>query len=178
MKHATEEERLEAIRESKRKYNKSTKGRKAMKDWYSENKDSKEFKEERNSRQREYRANQPEEVKKVYKERHNASAQASRREDPVRHMLYDAKKRAKRKGLEFDLVAEDIVVPDYCPVLGIELFFGEGFRTQHSPSLDRFDNCLGYTKDNVRVISYRANSLKNDATLVELQKIVAYMGGA
>jgi hypothetical protein len=33
----------------------------------------------------------------------------------------------------------------------------------------------GYTDDNVRVISMRANTLKNDATLEELLKVVDYV---
>jgi len=90
-------------------------------------------------------------------------------------MLSDARKRAKKKNLEFDLVIEDLTVPDFCPILGIPLFVAGGKRTDNSPSLDRIDNSKGYTRDNVFVISFRANALKNDATLDELKSIVKYM---
>ena len=43
---------------------------------------------------------------------------------------------------------------------------------EDSPSLDRLDSSLGYTPENVWWISYRANRLKNDSTLEELEKLV------
>jgi len=45
----------------------------------------------------------------------------------------------------------------------------------HSPSLDRIDNSKGYTKDNVMVISFRANNIKKDANLQELKALVRYL---
>ena len=87
-------------------------------------------------------------------------------------VLYmNAKARAKRTGLEFDLERSDINIPDVCPVLGIKLF-RESKKTWHNaPSIDRIDNTKGYTKDNIMVISRRANILKKDATFEELVKI-------
>ena len=41
-----------------------------------------------------------------------------------------------------------------------------------SPSLDRIIPSLGYVKGNIRVISFRANTLKNNATLSELELIL------
>lgn len=69
---------------------------------------------------------------------------------------------------------EDLVIPEVCPVLGIRLEFGKS-HCWHLPSLDRFDNDRGYTKDNVRIISYRANKLKNDATVEEFEAVLNYM---
>lgn len=89
--------------------------------------------------------------------------------------LCGSRKRAKEKGLEHNLTREWVLsnLPKTCPVLGIPLSFtGDKNST---PSLDRFDNNKGYTTDNVRVISYRANVLKNNATLEELEAIVRYM---
>jgi hypothetical protein len=74
-----------------------------------------------------------------------------------------AKYRAKQKGLEFNITKEDIVIPDTCPLLGIPM---------QSASLDRIDPSKGYIKGNVWVISNRANTLKNDATLSELKTLV------
>jgi hypothetical protein len=84
--------------------------------------------------------------------------------------------RAKKKGIVFDLTADDLIFPEFCPVLGVKLEPGNGLSA-NSPSIDRVDNSKGYTKDNVRVISTRANSLKSDATLAEIQKLLAYMEG-
>lgn len=41
-----------------------------------------------------------------------------------------------------------------------------------SPSIDRIIPELGYTKGNIRVISNRANLLKSNATIEELQKVI------
>jgi hypothetical protein len=62
-----------------------------------------------------------------------------------------------------------IVIPAVCPVLGIPIVLGEQ-RSENSPSLDRITPKLGYVPGNVRVISDKANRLKGDRTLGELQQ--------
>jgi hypothetical protein len=105
----------------------------------------------------------------------------NKKKNPVLYMWRNAKNRAKRIGVEFTIKQTDIVVPEFCPVLGLKLEFGHGkgtgFFSPHSPSVDRFDNSRGYVKDNIRVISWRANMLKHDATLDEMRKVLAYMEG-
>lgn len=83
--------------------------------------------------------------------------------------------RAKANGLECTISASDIVPPLVCPVLGLELRVGTKGAEPNSPSVDRFDNSKGYVPENVRVISNRANLLKKDATLAEMQAVVRYM---
>lgn len=102
--------------------------------------------------------------------------------DDVRYNLrlkFDAAKaRAKKKGVPFDLTPEDITIPETCPILGIPLIWrtrtGKGER-DHAPALDRIKNSEGYVKGNVQVISTRANRWKNDMTLEDAKRIVAYM---
>jgi|SRR5208282_549913 len=88
------------------------------------------------------------------------------------HMLDGARTRAKRLRVPFSLIPEDINIPKRCPLLGIPLRFAIGRPNGNSPSLDRIIPKLGYTKENSIVISYRANMLKNDATLKELKLMV------
>lgn len=98
--------------------------------------------------------------------------------DPVQNWLWALPVRAKRKGLEFNLEREDLIVPEVCPVFHIPLKFYKGTgktRQPDSPSVDRIDNTKGYVKGNVRIISNRANVLKSNATLEELEAIVRYM---
>lgn len=82
-------------------------------------------------------------------------------------MLNAASRRSKQIGVEYSISLKDIVVPTHCPLLGIKLSKGRGERDA-VPSLDRLDNTKGYTPDNVWVISYKANRMKNSATLEEL----------
>lgn len=102
-----------------------------------------------------------------------------RTENTEKYMLKNAQSRAKQKGFDFNLTIEDIVIPDVCPVLGIPLVkhFGKGVNRAQpdSPSLDRIDSSKGYVKGNVRVISWRANDLKRNATIEEVRKIIEYM---
>ncbi len=90
-------------------------------------------------------------------------------------MWYVSKSRAKGKNLPFTLSIEDIVIPDICPVLGIPLFCAGGRTNPNSPSIDRLDSQGGYTPDNIHIISWRANKIKTDAKLWELEALVAYM---
>jgi|688.fasta_scaffold192409_5 hypothetical protein len=94
--------------------------------------------------------------------------------DEVSAMWSRAKYRAKQKGLDFTIEQKDIIIPDKCPLLGIplECHRGKGSQQGNSPSLDRIDPTKGYIKGNVWVISNRANTLKNDATLQELELLV------
>jgi hypothetical protein len=99
-----------------------------------------------------------------------------RRESYIRNfvteMLTRAKYRAEKNNLEFNLTREDINLPEFCPVFGIKI----DFENQHSsPALDRVDNEKGYIKGNVRIISNRANRLKNNGTIEEFQQIIEYM---
>jgi hypothetical protein len=92
-------------------------------------------------------------------------------------MCTSARARAKSANLAFSLVPEDVLpLPSHCPVLGMELLYASVKKGQDaSASLDRIDNSQGYVPGNVAVISMRANLIKNNATLTELQAIVRYM---
>ena len=94
-----------------------------------------------------------------------------RRKFPVRSLLRLAKKRR----LEMDIQECDIVIPTHCPVLGIPLEVGTRRAKDNSPSLDRVNPSKGYVRGNVEVISWRANRLKSDASLVEIAAIHHYM---
>lgn len=83
-------------------------------------------------------------------------------------LLRNCKTRAKQKNLEFDLQKEDIVIPEYCPILLTKLECGTKENYTNSPSVDRIDNTKGYIKGNVQVISTKANKIKNEATIAEL----------
>jgi hypothetical protein len=61
-----------------------------------------------------------------------------------------------------------------CPVLGMKMVWTGTRNGQNNPSLDRKVPDLGYVKGNVAWISYRANQIKNDATIEELEKIIDY----
>jgi hypothetical protein len=90
----------------------------------------------------------------------------------IKYIFINAKKRAELGGLEFDITESDIIIPEYCPVLGIKIIIdaGQG-RSGHGPSIDRIDNTKGYTKDNIIIISDKANILKSDTNQEERELI-------
>ena len=93
----------------------------------------------------------------------------------IERALIGARQRARERGLEYALSANDVVVPSYCPVLGVPLVFGNPVGDRdNSPSLDRIYNDRGYVADNVIVTSWRANRLKNNATVHELVRIAQF----
>ncbi len=85
---------------------------------------------------------------------------------PAKRLLWAAKRRAKLSNLEFDLVEQDIVIPEKCPYLKIPLVHSRprGDSRRDIASLDRIDPSKGYTKDNIEVMSWLANTMKNNAT--------------
>lgn len=98
------------------------------------------------------------------------------------YLCANARSRGRKRGLGATITADDLDWPSHCPVLGLELDYPErsGERgTAHPqpnwPSLDRWDSTKGYVPGNVFVISYRANTLKNSATYVEILKVAKYL---
>ena len=114
----------------------------------------------------------------AYRQRYNTRMAkymlSARRARPKVHMLARVKARAKKFGIPFSLTVADIVIPEICPVLGIPLRIADGVSDDYSPELDRIVPAVGYVSGNVLVISRRANRIKNNATLEELQKIALF----
>lgn len=74
----------------------------------------------------------------------------------------------------FSLTLSDLnnlTFPITCPILGIPLKFNRGKMQDDSYSFDRIDSSKGYEINNIQVISWRANRLKNNATLTELKQL-------
>jgi hypothetical protein len=108
--------------------------------------------------------------------------QKERRKDfnyRLQMLINASKQRAVKKQIEHNITVNDLkeIYPQdgCCPVFGFKLEFGNaGFR-EHSPSIDRIDSSKGYTKDNIQIISWRANKLKTDATVEELEMLLSYL---
>ena len=79
-----------------------------------------------------------------------------------------ANRRARKRGLVFSITPKDIIIPEFCPLLGVKLVRGRG---PSAPSVDRLEASKGYTIENTWVISYRANAIKNDASPLELHLV-------
>jgi hypothetical protein len=98
------------------------------------------------------------------------------------HRCYETKKlglvksRAKKIGVLFSLPSDWLVHnnPKVCPVLGIPLISRSEDRG-NAHSIDRLIPELGYTPENCRVISNRANMIKSNASVEELRLVADWL---
>jgi hypothetical protein len=83
------------------------------------------------------------------------------------------KKAKQRQGLSINDYKS--LITTHCPLLGLELSY-TSYTTNRTPdnyaTLDKINPNKGYTLGNVQIVSFRANTLKNSATLEELKQIV------
>lgn len=96
--------------------------------------------------------------------------------DRARSMFKSANRR-KDKGTEFDIDLPFILAKldkGICEVTGIAFNYdkpsGES-TNKFAPSIDRIDSSVGYIKNNVRVVVWWYNLMKNDSTDNELLEI-------
>lgn len=95
--------------------------------------------------------------------------------DPRKTMLENAKGRAKRFNLPFNITLEDIVVPEICPIAQIPMVFHKGKTKDNSPSLDKIVPALGYVKGNISVISRKGNRWKQEMTREDVIRVLDYI---
>lgn len=98
----------------------------------------------------------------------------------AQRLLWEAKSRARREKVRFDLSIQDVLphLAGYCPVFGTRFVTrADGRRRADpaAPSLDQLAPRQGYTRENVRVISWRANALKNNASVEEIAALLKWM---
>lgn len=93
----------------------------------------------------------------------------SRENNKIVHWFNGKRQNARKDGIDFDIDLEDVPIPEKCPLIGIKLEFGKGKPWAHSPTIDRIDPEKGYIKGNVWVVSHKANTMKSNATLDEVE---------
>lgn len=99
-----------------------------------------------------------------------------KKKHPEFQLWINAKARAKKKNLPFSIKWKEIVIPEFCPVLGVKLEKSTNRKMQMaSPSLDRMVPELGYIPSNIAVISCKANAMKSNGSLEEHKKLVLWL---
>lgn len=95
----------------------------------------------------------------------------------VRALMRSAKKRAKRDGIPFSITDRDIELVHICPIRGVKMVRNQGKISPDNYSLDRRDNSKGYEPGNVFILSWMANQSKNNLTVEQVERLLAYMKG-
>jgi hypothetical protein len=112
---------------------------------------------------------------KVTRRRYHLNHITKQKKNPIKYLLKNVKGRARQYGLMFNLTENDIFIPKKCPVLGIPIDIKAERGSDNGYSIDKIIPSKGYTKGNVMIISNRANRIKGNATLEELEKIVKWL---
>ena len=106
----------------------------------------------------------------------------STKEGFLKNSLSAAKVRAKKKQLSFDLDYEylESISTTNCPVFNVDLLYysstnGSGYPNPHAASLDRIIPELGYIRGNVVFISQWANTIKSNATEIQLYAVADWL---
>lgn len=160
-------ENKERLSEYKKKYESSPE-RKALK-----SQKDREYREKNSERLSAQRAEYREKNRELIRE----NARKYYKEKPECFVLHNIKTRAKKNGVPFDLVAEDLLAPEFCPVLGMRLERSSnpnGGVTDCAPTVDRLIPELGYVRDNIIIVSHKANRIKNDSTIEELEAVARF----
>lgn len=99
-----------------------------------------------------------------------------KKHDLRKKMVARAKNRAKLHSITCTIKYTDVVIPEYCPIMGIKMeqFIGKSGGRKNSPSIDRIDNSKGYEPDNIQIISHLANQMKSQASPEELVKFAKW----
>ena len=100
---------------------------------------------------------------------HRLRGRSFRERNPLSRILTSTKQTAKKKNLEHNITIDDLIKIDICPYTGVTIDWTCSGKHMRNPSVDRIDNSKGYIKGNVEVISNLANSMKNSASVRELQ---------
>lgn len=103
-----------------------------------------------------------------YREKVNKQKRDNSRKNYISLMLSRAKQRALKYNYEFTLVKEDIIIPKLCPLLQVPFKLGKKGNYQYTPTIDRIDSTKGYTKDNIQILTMKANTMKSNASKKEL----------
>ena len=88
------------------------------------------------------------------------------------NMLYNARRRAAKRGVPFALTFDDMQWGTHCPCCSVEF----AFDAEHNrrPSIDRLIGERGYVRDNIVFVCCRCNTLKAGMTPKEMYQIADY----
>lgn len=83
--------------------------------------------------------------------------------------------RAKREGNDFKEITLEYIkslLTTYCPIFGIPLQYAGAEQCNNSATIDAIIHNKGHIRDNLKVISKKANTIKNNSTVEEMEMLV------
>lgn len=141
------------------------------------------YKEENKQKQLNYRKNNKNKIKDFEKRPSRKKKnllwwEKTKENNPHLSIYYSARRRSKINNIICSITPEDVLQKypkdGNCPILGMKLIINNKHAGDNSPTLDRIIPSLGYVPDNIIIISYRANRIKNNALIEDLEKIINF----
>jgi hypothetical protein len=103
----------------------------------------------------------------------------STKEGHIKRTASTRKVYAKKAGIPFTVSIDYLIsiAHDNCPVFGFPLLWASRNKRGNpfSPSLDKINPELGYIEGNVQWISYKANTMKSNASSAELKQFAEWV---
>jgi hypothetical protein len=115
--------------------------------------------------------------KTCYIERNKGYQKRYRDENRFAIRMKSCRARAKEKGIPFGLTTEYLqdIWTGVCPAFNIPLDINAKRGKVGHAQLDKVDPSKGYVQGNVVWLSERANRIKDDATLEDLERLAAWL---
>lgn len=83
--------------------------------------------------------------------------------------LSQARENAQNWNMECSILEKDIVLPNKCPLLNILLDYSVSENYINSAQLIRLNKKLGYTKNNILIVSEKARKVIDNLSLHEIK---------
>ena len=111
------------------------------------------------------------------RERDNKAQREWRKRNPFRFKCSSKRQDCNKRGIIFDLTPEYLerIWTGKCAILEVEMDILSHKDSLYAPQLDRIDPDGGYVEGNVVWLSRRANNIKGNATIRELEAVVKWM---
>jgi len=93
----------------------------------------------------------------------------------IRAMRQGVINRAKNEGNDYKEITLEYIkslVTTNCPILGVQLQYGGGDQCDNSATIDAIIHHKGHVKGNLKIISKKANTIKNNSTSEEMEMLV------
>jgi hypothetical protein len=111
------------------------------------------------------------------RERDSKAQREWRKRNPFKFKCNSKRLDCIKREIPFDLTPEylESIWSGVCPVLGVSLDILSHKDGLYAPQLDRIKPDDGYVEGNVVWLSRRANNIKGNATIAELEAVLEWM---
>ena len=111
------------------------------------------------------------------RERDNKTQREWRNKNPFKFKCNSKKQDCLKREITFNLTPEylESIWVGKCPILGVTMDILSHKDERYAPQIDRINPEMGYVEGNVVWLSRRANNIKGNASLYELEAVVYWL---